>query len=57
MRGAVVGAAIGIVEDYGVGEGVVEGAEPGGFEGLGFDDEAIGFEELLDAGRGVDGGR
>jgi hypothetical protein len=53
----VVGAAIGIVEDYGVGEGVVEGAEPGGFEGLGFDDEAIGFEELLDAGRGVDGGR
>ena len=35
--------------------GVVEGAEAGGVEGLGFDDQAIGFEELLDAG--VDGGR
>jgi hypothetical protein len=34
-------------------EGVVEGAEAGGFEGLGFDDEAIGFRRTF--GRGSRG--
>jgi hypothetical protein len=38
------------------GGGVVEGAQAGGIEGLGFDGEAVGVEELLDGGRGPGGG-
>ena len=51
LRDAVVGGAIGLVEDDGGGSS--RGCRNWGFEGLGFNDEAIGFRRTF--GRGSRG--